>query len=252
MQRVHAISRVRSSRLRSRSFDASSSEHPLPAVSAGFVDTILPSYRSDSSELCDSLPVNCSTFFSSPDYTGFSVLGFAPRKKPMRLPKPNPSVDLHTMSNEPSQFSPIFSINVSAESGATPASGQRPAELGATLVALTRQLIDVQHRQNQLMEQLLQVNKQVLQSTSAANTQRQSELTQWRNAHPKLVRSCKSALETLSGVQTEFLQKMAEEVEDTKEELAESEYIFSDFLDRYGPRMAHLNGVLQVLSHLSG
>ena len=26
----------------------------------------------------------------------------------------------------------------------------------------------------------------------------------------------------------------------------------SEFLDRYGPRMAHLNGVLQVLTHLGG
>ena len=69
---------------------------------------------------------------------------------------------------------------------------------------------------------------------------------------PRVVRSCRSALETLSGVQTEFLQKMADEVEDSKDELADSEYIFSDFLDRYGPRMAHLNGVLQVLNHLSG
>jgi hypothetical protein len=120
------------------------------------------------------------------------------------------------------------------------------------LIALTRQLVEVQNRQNQLIEQLLHVNKQVLQSANQANNQRQTEITQWRNAHPHLVRSCKSALETLSGVQTEFLQKMADEVEDSKDDLADSEYVFSDFLDRYGPRMAHLNGVLQVLSHLAG
>lgn len=156
------------------------------------------------------------------------------------------------MSNDPSPLSPVFSINVSADAASPQAREQRPVDLGSTLIALTRQLVEVQHRQNQLIEQLLQVNKQVLQSTNQANTQRQNELAQWRNAHPQLVRSCKAALETLSGVQTEFLQKMADEVEESKEELAESEYIFSDFLDRYGPRMAHLNGVLQVLNHLSG
>jgi len=156
------------------------------------------------------------------------------------------------MSNDPGQFSPVFSINVSADSANPQTPGQRPNDLGATLIALTRQLVEVQHRQHQLIEQLLQVNKQVLQTTHQANSQRQTELNQWRSAHPNLVRSCKSALETLSGVQTEFLQKMADEVEDSKEELAESEYMFSDFLDRYGPRMAHLNGVLQVLNHLSG
>lgn len=156
------------------------------------------------------------------------------------------------MSNEPSPFSPVFSINVSADATSPQAREQRPADLASTLIALTRQLVEVQHRQNQLIEQLLQVNKQVLQNANQANSQRQNEITQWRNAHPELVRSCKTALETLSGVQTDFLQKMADEVEESKEDLADSEFIFSDFLDRYGPRMAHLNGVLQVLSHLAG
>ncbi|MBU6238901.1 MAG: hypothetical protein KGQ51_13845 [Planctomycetes bacterium] len=156
------------------------------------------------------------------------------------------------MSNDPSPFSPVFSINVSADATSPQTREQRPADLASTLIALTRQLVEVQNRQNQLIEQLLHVNKQVLQSANQANNQRQTEITQWRNAHPHLVRSCKSALETLSGVQTEFLQKMADEVEDSKDDLADSEYVFSDFLDRYGPRMAHLNGVLQVLSHLAG
>lgn len=156
------------------------------------------------------------------------------------------------MSNDPSPFSPVFSINVSADATSPQAREQRPADLGSTLIALTRQLVEVQNRQNQLIEQLLHVNKQVLQSANQANNQRQTEIAQWRNAHPHLVRSCKSALETLSGVQTDFLQKMADEVEDSKDDLADSEYVFSDFLDRYGPRMAHLNGVLQVLSHLAG
>jgi hypothetical protein len=156
------------------------------------------------------------------------------------------------MSNDPSPFSPVFSINVSADATSPQTREQRPADLASTLIALTRQLVEVQNRQNQLIEQLLHVNKQVLQSANQANNQRQTEIAQWRNAHPHLVRSCKSALETLSGVQTEFLQKMADEVEDSKDDLADSEYVFSDFLDRYGPRMAHLNGVLQVLSHLAG
>ena len=154
------------------------------------------------------------------------------------------------MAHDPVQYSPVFSIDVSADASSnTP---PRPAEVGAALVALTRQLIESQQKQNQLLDQILQVNKQVLQASNQANSQRQSELTQWRNAHPKLVRSCKEALETLSTVQTEFLQNLANEVADSKEGLSDSEYVFSEFLDRYGPRMAHLNGVLQVLNHLSG
>lgn len=159
------------------------------------------------------------------------------------------------MSNDPGPLSPVFSINVSADSGnanANPNAQPRPVDVGAALVALTRQMIEAQNRQNQVLDQLLQVSKQLLQNSTQSNNQRQNELNQWRNAHPELVRSCRSALETLSGVQTEFLQKMADEVEASKDELSDSEYMFSDFLDRYGPRMAHLNGVLQVLNHLCG
>ena len=155
------------------------------------------------------------------------------------------------MAHDPAQYSPVFSIDVSADA---PSNNMhpRPAEVGAALVALTRQLIESQQRQNQLLDQILQVNKQVLQASNQANSQRQNELTQWRNAHPKLVRSCKQALETLSNVQTEFLQNLADEVADSKDALTDSDYVFAEFLDRYGPRMAHLNGVLQVLNHLGG
>ncbi|MEQ1824918.1 MAG: hypothetical protein ABL921_03200 [Pirellula sp.] len=154
------------------------------------------------------------------------------------------------MSHDPAHFSPVFSIDVSAE--ATSNAPPKPTEVGAALVALTRQLIDTQQRQNLLLDQILQVNKQVLQASNQANAQRQNELTQWRNAHPKLVRSCKQALETLSNVQTEFLQNLADEVADSKDALSESDYVFTEFLDRFGPRMAHLNGILQVLNHLGG
>jgi uncharacterized phage infection (PIP) family protein YhgE len=165
------------------------------------------------------------------------------------------------MSNDPGPFSPIFSINVSAE-GASPQNAPAPAptahpgtrslDVGTAMIALMRQMVDSQNRQNQMIEQLLQINRQVLQSNQQANAQRQNEMNQWRNAHPELVQSCKSALETLSAVQTDFLDKMTTEIQDSRDDLVDSEYMFADFLDRYGPRMAHLNGILQILNHLVG
>ncbi|MEK0425893.1 MAG: hypothetical protein RJB11_1984 [Planctomycetota bacterium] len=165
------------------------------------------------------------------------------------------------MSNDPGPFSPIFSINVSAE-GASPQNAPAPApsappgnrslDVGTAMIALMRQMVDSQNRQNQMIEQLLQINRQVLQSNQQANAQRQNEMNQWRNAHPELVQSCKSALETLSSVQTDFLDKMTTEIQDSRDDLVDSEYMFADFLDRYGPRMAHLNGILQILNHLVG
>jgi hypothetical protein len=157
------------------------------------------------------------------------------------------------MANEQVPLSPVFSIDVTAaESQPAPPAPARGSDVGNALIQLTKQLIEMQKRQNTLLEQLLQINHQVLQANNQANAQRQSEITQWRKANPDLVRSCQSALELLSGVQTEFLKSLTDEVEDQHETLSESEYAFNDFLDRYGPRMAHLNGVLQVLGHLAG
>lgn len=72
-----------------------------------------------------------------------------------------------------------------------------------------------------------------------------------RETIPQLAKNCRMAAEVLAKVQTQFLQNITEEVYHNEESLADSDYMLSDFCDRFGPRMAHLNGVLQVLSQLS-
>ncbi len=41
------------------------------------------------------------------------------------------------------------------------------------------------------------------------------------------------------------------EIGDSYDNLLEGEFMLNEFVDRFGPRMAHLNGLLQVLSQLS-
>ena len=67
---------------------------------------------------------------------------------------------------------------------------------------------------------------------------------------PELARSCRDAAETLSRVQTQFLDNLTEEIRDSEESLSDSEFMLNEFVDRFGPRLAHLNGVLQVLPQL--
>ena len=45
---------------------------------------------------------------------------------------------------------------------------------------------------------------------------------------------------------------MTAEIQDNEEYLLEGEYMLNEFVDRFGPRLAHLNGVLQVLAQLGG
>ncbi len=133
----------------------------------------------------------------------------------------------------------MFRIDVSADAKAGKASQEvSPGDL-------LKQLVEGQRQQNILLEELL--HQQV-----AANKQRATELQQWKNANPELARSCRRAAETLSRVQTEFLDTMTDEIEDSKEYLLEGDYMLNEFVDRFGPRLAHLNGVLQVLAQLGG
>jgi hypothetical protein len=109
---------------------------------------------------------------------------------------------------------------------------------------LLREVLSAQDRTNELLEDL--------SATLAANQkQRASELNQWRNAHPALAGACREAAEALTRVQIEYLERMTEEINDTSEDMIEGEFVLNEFVDRFGPRLAHLNGVIQVLAQLS-
>jgi len=136
----------------------------------------------------------------------------------------------------------MFHIDVGAESGASDTrSGEKNENV---VVGLLHQLVMGQERQNKLLEELVQ-------HASATQKQRATELGQWKEANPHLARQCRKAAETLSQVQNEFLHNLTEEVADSEDCLLEGEFALNEFVDRYGPRLAHLNGVLQVLSQLS-
>ncbi|HBE69574.1 MAG TPA: hypothetical protein DDW52_15620 [Planctomycetaceae bacterium] len=144
------------------------------------------------------------------------------------------------MGNDPSQYSPIFSIDVSADNNS---SRQSNASNDDVVMRLLTQMVAAQQKQNQLLEQLVQAN---------VNTQkqRQTELQQWKDANPRLANACRDAAEKLSNVQAEFLEKLTDEIDVHDEDMYDSEYALNEFLDRFGPRLAHLNGVLQVLAQL--
>lgn len=144
------------------------------------------------------------------------------------------------MGNNPSHFSPMFSIDVSAESRAAASNTDNPSE---ATIALLHQVVAGQQKQNQLLEQLVQ-------ATVNVQKQRTNELQQWKDANPDLAKSCRRAAETLSKVQTEFLESLTDEIDENSEHLLEGEFMLNEFVDRFGPRLAHLNGVLQVLAQL--
>jgi len=144
------------------------------------------------------------------------------------------------MSYDHQPVSPVFRIDVSAEPEAT----QPPGTSDRHVVDLLQQLVISQQKQTELLEVLVK-------SQNAANQQRANELQQWKEENPVLAEKCHAAAETLSRVQTEFLDSLTEEIQQSEDYLVDGDYMLNEFVDRFGPRMAHLNGVLQMLAQLS-
>lgn len=145
------------------------------------------------------------------------------------------------MTFDPRPVPPMFHIDVTADSaGQDEAAGSKDD----IIIGLLRHLLAAQEKQRRLLEELVQL-------ASAAQRQRSTELGQWKQANPELARRCRLAAETLGRVQNEFLHNLTDEVSSNEESLLDGEFMLNEFVDRFGPRLAHLNGVLQVLSQLS-
>jgi hypothetical protein len=135
------------------------------------------------------------------------------------------------------------SIDVTASTG-SPDAGDTAADVNTLLAGLMRRMIAEQENSNTLL-------KELIGQMQAQQRGRTDELVKWKKANPELANRCRVAAETLSDVQNEFLMGLTAEVEDSEDALRDSDYMLQEFVDRYGPRLAHLNGVLQVLSQLA-
>jgi len=146
--------------------------------------------------------------------------------------------------------SPLFTqVDISSSSITGPHTHEVAAENEQT--RLLRDLVASQDRQNELLEELAGQVGAAVNQFGAASRQRTQELTQWKEANPNLARDCRAAAEALCRVQTEFLNLLTTEVNENADALADGEFMLTEFVDRFGPRLAHLNGVLQVLAQLS-
>ena len=126
----------------------------------------------------------------------------------------------------------------------TPVAG-RPTQTGdlAETNGLLRELGENTRKSNDLL-------LEILAQVSLQQRQRAAELKAWKDANPQLAKSCRRAAESLGRVHTEFLSTIAQEAADNAEDFSDSDYALGEFIDRYGPRLAHFNGVLQLFAQL--
>ena len=147
------------------------------------------------------------------------------------------------MTQEPRQTPALFT-HVDVTSGASGDAASMQPNGEGIMIGLMQQLVAGQQRHNELLEELV---KQL----GTTQRQRANELGQWKKANPDLAKSCRTAAESLSQAQTRFLESLTEDISENGECLMDGEFMLNEFVDRYGPRLAHLNGVLHVLSQLS-
>ena len=139
---------------------------------------------------------------------------------------------------------PLIYSQFDISSGSVPSVSQQPAAADVTETnALLREIVVTQRKSVDLLLELLN-------QVSLQQRQRVAELKAWKEANPQLAQACRQAAESLSKVHTEFLSSLAQEAADNADDFSDSEYALGEFIDRYGPRLAHFNGVLQLFAQL--
>jgi hypothetical protein len=132
---------------------------------------------------------------------------------------------------------------VHVQAAAVPPAGLTPMHLLQAQTGLLRDMLTAMDRQNELLEELVT-------HVTMQHKQRVQELHNWKQANPRLTKDCKVAADLLARVQTEYLQEITDEVNANVEDMQAGDFMFNEFVDRFGPRLAHLNGMLQVLGQL--
>jgi hypothetical protein len=139
--------------------------------------------------------------------------------------------------------------------------GQGPAQLvpnPSDPVALLGLLVNMQNQSLEFQRQILEMQRQQLElaretvQVSREQRQRQiAELERWQQGHEHVLDVCRESLGHLEQVHAALMGELANYAKENYDNLLDGEYALTDFVDRFGPRLAHLNTMLAVLRPLA-
>jgi hypothetical protein len=109
---------------------------------------------------------------------------------------------------------------------------------------ILRQVLDVQRQQLELARESAQVNRE-------QRARQVAELERWQTGHESVIDYCRESLVNLEKVHASLMGELASYVAENHENLIEGDFALTDFVDRFGPRLAHLNTMLAVLRPLA-
>jgi len=125
-------------------------------------------------------------------------------------------------------------------------------------IALLHLIANLQSQSLEIQKQILENQRQQLElAREAAQVSREqrsrqiAELERWQAGHESVLDNCKETLSNLEQVHAALMGELANYVAENQENLLEGEFTLTDFVDRFGPRLAHLNTMLAVLRPLA-
>jgi hypothetical protein len=132
-----------------------------------------------------------------------------------------------------------------------PPSTTDPVVLLHALINLQSQTLDTQRQILENSKQQLDLARESAQMARDQRARQISDMERWQGAHNDVIDDCKTALGQLESVHSALMRDLAVFVEDNHDNLIDGDFALSDFVDRFGPRLAHLNTMLAVLRPLA-
>jgi chromosome segregation ATPase len=126
-----------------------------------------------------------------------------------------------------------------------------PVALLHAMVALQSQTLDVQRQILHHQQQQLELAKEAAQIAREQRARQIAELERWQNGHERVLDQCRESLGQLEQVHSALMGELVNHVSDNLENLVDGDFALTDFVDRFGPRLAHLNTMLAVLRPLA-
>lgn len=129
--------------------------------------------------------------------------------------------------------------------------GNEPIPLLQALVTLQAQTLEVQKQILQNQQQQLELLREATHVAREQRARQVAELERWQTGHESVLDQCRESLGQLEQVHASLMTDLVHHVADNHDNLLDGEFALTDFVDRFGPRLAHLNTMLAILRPLA-
>jgi len=118
-------------------------------------------------------------------------------------------------------------------------------------VNLQDQTLQLQSQMLEMQRQQIELTREVAHVNRGKRAREMGELERWQSGHEHVLESCRESLGNLEQVHAALMGELAAYAKENYENLLDGEFALTDFVDRFGPRLAHLNTMLAVLRPLA-